>query len=152
MNYSFTNEGWYSSTPIQDRTTSIPLPQEPLQNGYGWNFTGYQWIQQKLIPDVVIPSTQSNPTEFLIDVGPFFDRFGAAKMSILTSQNATVRAIVQDLQVRKWVDLKRPDVSLGIDALIQLGVVGITPALKNKVLTDIVTSEENLALRKMFFS
>ena len=149
MSNSFTNEGWYSSAPIQDRTTSIPLPQETLQDGCGWNFTGYQWIQQKLVPDVAV--VPINPTEFLIDIGPFFDRFGAAKMSILTSQNSTVKAIVQDIQVRKWVDLKRPDVAQGIDALIALGIQGVTGTLKASILNTPVTPEENLALRKMFF-
>ena len=150
MTNYFTNEGWFSSNPIQDRSTDIQLPLDNLQSGYAWNFTGYQWVQLKLIPDapIVIPT----PTEFLIDVGPFFDRFDSAKMSVLTSQNTTVKAIVQDLQVRKWVDLKRSDVSQGIDALIQLGVSGITPELKTSILTTPVAPEENLALRKLFFS
>lgn len=97
------------------------------------------------------PSAAVNPAEWLIDIGPFFDRFGAAKMAILVSTNATVKAIVSDLQVRKWVDLKRLDVAAGIDALIALGVPGVTSALKTSVLTTPVTADENLALRKLYF-
>lgn len=90
--------------------------------------------------------------DWFIDVGPFFDRFGAAKMAILSSSNATVKALVQDLMVRKWIDLKRADVAAGIDALIALNVAGVTAELKASVLTTPVTAFENLALRKLYFS
>lgn len=100
-------------------------------------------------PVVVAPA---DPTAWLIDVGPFFDRFGTAKMALLTSTNATVQALIKDLQIRKWIDLQRPDVAAGIDAIIALGVSGVTPALKTAILTTPVTPEENLALRKVYFS
>ena len=93
-----------------------------------------------------------NLAEWLIDVGPFFDRFGAAKMNILASANATVQALVRDLQIRKWVDLQRADVTAGIDALIALGVAGVDGALKTAVLTTPVAAAENEALRKVYFS
>lgn len=91
-------------------------------------------------------------TEWFIDVGPFFDRFGAAKMAVLTSTNSTVKAIVQDVLVRKWVDLQRPDVAAGIDALIALGVPGVTAELKEDILTTPITEEESLALQKLYFN
>jgi len=99
------------------------------------------------------PEQEPKPdlAEWFIDIGPFFDRFGSAKMSILTNQNATVRAIVSDLQVRKWVDLKRADVGQGIDTLMALGVSGVTSDLKNSVLNTPVTADENLALRRLYF-
>ena len=89
--------------------------------------------------------------EWFIDIGPFFDRFGSAKMAILTSQNATVKAIISDLQVRKLVDLNRADVGQGIDALIANGVNGVTAELKSSVLNTPVTADENLALRRLYF-
>lgn len=92
------------------------------------------------------------PTDWLIDVGPFFDRFGPAKMPLLMSANATVQALVKDLQVRKWIDLQRPDVAAGIDALIALVVPGMTAELKAAILTTPVTAEENFALRRVYFS
>ena len=98
------------------------------------------------------PPAPPSPTDWLIDVGPFFDRFAGAKMALLTSANATVQALVKDLQVRKWIDLQRADVASGIDALIALGVPGMTTALKTAVLTTPVTAEENFALRKVYFS
>jgi hypothetical protein len=48
----------------------------------------------------------AQPCEWLIDIGPFFDRFGTAKMAVLTSSDLGVQAILKDTQVRKWLDLK----------------------------------------------
>lgn len=100
----------------------------------------------------VAPGTPLGDTTWLIDVGPFFDRFGASKMPVLMSADATVQAIVKDLQVRKWIDLQRVDVGQGIDVLIAKAVAGITPTLKAAVLTTPVTADENLALRRVYFS
>ena len=101
------------------------------------------------------PQTHSAPdervTQWLIDVGPFFDRFGAAKMPLLVSTNATVKALIADIQVRKWIDLKRPDVEQALDVLIALGITNMTTQLKAAILTTPVTAEENLALRKLYF-
>ena len=92
-----------------------------------------------------------NPTEWLIDVGPFFDRFGAAKMAVLTSTDPGVKAILADTQVRKWIDLQRADVALSV-TYIGTVVAAVTPALQTAILTTPVSPEENLALRKQFFS
>lgn len=110
--------------------------------GPGWTYSGGNFTASEVV----------NPTEWLIDVGPFFDRFGASKMAILTSANTTVQALVKDLQIRKWIDLQRADVAAGIDALIALGVAGVDAALKASVLTTPVAPAENEALRKVYFS
>ena len=99
-----------------------------------------------------VPFVPSNATEWLIDIGPFFDRFGAAKMAVLTSADAGVKAILSDLQVRKWIDLKRADVGQGIDLLISKSISGVDAALKAEILTAPVMHEENLALRQTYFS
>lgn len=41
-----------------------------------------------------------------INVGPFFDRFGAYKLPILSSSDALVQAVIKDSSVRKYIDLK----------------------------------------------
>ena len=92
-----------------------------------------------------------SPTEWLIDIGAFFDRFGAAKMAVLTSPDAGVKAILADTQVRKWIDLQRADVAQSV-AYIGTVVATVTPALQTAILTTPVSPEENLALRKQFFS
>lgn len=91
-----------------------------------------------------------NPAEWLIDIGPFFDRFGAAKMAVLTSTDAGVKAILADTQVRKWIDLQRADVAQSV-AYIGTVVSAVTPALQAAILTTPVSPEENLALRKLYF-
>ncbi len=92
-----------------------------------------------------------NPVEWLIDIGPFFDRFGAAKMAVLTSTDAGVKAILADTQVRKWIDLQRADVAQSV-AYIGSVVAAVTPALQTAILTTPVSPEENLALRKLYFA
>lgn len=94
---------------------------------------------------------EAKPWEWLIDIGPFFDRFGAAKMAVLTSADPGVQAILKDTQVRKWIDLQRPDVAQSV-AYIGTVVAAVTPALQTAILTTPVSPEENLALRKQFFS
>lgn len=93
-----------------------------------------------------------NPTEWLIDVGAFFDRFGPAKMAVLSSADSTVRAIVQDVMVRKWIDLKRFDVEQAVDLLIAKQIPGMDEARKTVILETPVLPDENLALRRSYFS
>jgi hypothetical protein len=91
-----------------------------------------------------------NRTEWLMDIGPFFDRFGAAKIATLASSDVVVQAIVKDCQSRKWIDLRRPDVPLALDALVSKLLIDATT--KAAILNTPVASDENLALRKLFFA
>ena len=55
------------------------------------------------------PATASDPVkaeEWFINVGPFFDRFGAWKLPILSSTDPLVQAVIKDSSVRKYIDLK----------------------------------------------
>lgn len=91
-----------------------------------------------------------DPCEWLLDLGPFYDRFGAAKMPVLTSPDATVKAIIADCNIRKWIDLENPDVASGL-AYIGTVVAALTPAIQTAILTTPVTAEENRALRRVYF-
>ena len=104
--------------------------------------------QWQLLPEPESAPEPADPT----DVGPFFDRFGPAKMAVLAHPDALVQALVKDLQVRKWIDLKRADVGQGIDLLISKSISGVDAALKAEILTAPVMHEENLALRQTYFS
>ena len=86
-----------------------------------------------------------------IDIGPFFDRFGAAKMAVLMSTDATVQAILRDVQVRKWIDLRRQDVADSL-AYISSKVPQLTPEIVANVIHLPVEDAENMALRKLYFS
>lgn len=100
--------------------------------------------------DVVQPVV-ADPCEWLIDKGPFFDRFGAAKMDVLTSADATVKAILVDIGARHWIDLKRADVASSL-AYVGTKVPAVDATLQAAILTTPVAAADNLALRKMFFS
>lgn len=87
----------------------------------------------------------------MIDIGPFFDRFGAAKMAVLTSADAGVQAILKDTQIRKWLDLKLPEVAQSV-AYVGTKVPAVTAELQDAILNTPVAPDENLALRKLYFS
>ena len=97
------------------------------------------------------PVTPPDPCEWLIDIGPFYDRFDDAKMQVLTSTDAGVKAIISDASIRKWIDLERTDL---VTSLAYIGSVipAVDSALRTAILTTPVSNEENLALRKLFFS
>jgi len=101
---------------------------------------------------VELNSMEQDLTKWYIDIGPFFDRFGPVKYAILSSTDPIVQALVKDLQIRKWVDLKNTNVKDGIDLLITLAVPGVTTTLRDTILTTPPTPEENMALRKLYFS
>jgi hypothetical protein len=97
------------------------------------------------------PTPPVDPCLWLLDIGPFFDRFGAVKMAVLTSTDAGVKAILQDVQIRKWIDLQNAEVASSL-AYIGSVVPSLTPAIRTAILTTPVSSVENMALRKVYFS
>lgn len=146
--------GWYSAAAIPDRSTDVEPGDIPAERvvGQPWpNFTGEAWV---LLPYSEPPAPEApapGPTDWLIDIGPFFDRFGAAKMAVLTSADPGVKGILSDLQVRKWIDLQRPDVAEGL-AYVGTKVAAVTEAMQADILATPVQPAENLALRKLYFS
>lgn len=102
------------------------------------------------LPPAPPPAPVADPCEWLIDIGPFYDRFGAAKMAVLTSNDAGVKAIMSDVSIRKWIDLRRADVASSL-AYIGSVVPSVNGALQTAILTTPVDVEENRALRKMYF-
>ena len=104
----------------------------------------------RLVQDTPAP-VPAQPWEWLIDIGPFFDRFGAAKMAVLTSSDAGVQAVIKDTQIRKWLDLKLPEIASAV-AYIGTKVPALTANLQQSILNTPVEEKENLALRKLYFS
>ena len=117
---------------------------------------GYKYDGTFHAPAEVVAVDNSPSTSTLIDIGPFFDRFDhfttGTKLGVLASSDLVVQAIVKDVQSRKWVDLARADVGQAIDILISKGITGVNSALKTYILTHPVQPDENLALRKVYFS
>lgn len=109
--------------------------------GPGWVYDGEVFTA---------PLPVDDHTAWLIDIGPFYDRFGPAKMAVLTSPDAGVKAILSDVSIRKWLDLKRPDVASSL-AYIGSKVPAVDATLQATILTTPVAHEENVALRKLYF-
>lgn len=105
---------------------------------------------------IVLPEAEPEPEPVpqyahYIDIGPFYDRFGSAKLDILLQQDTKVKALIADINIRKWVDLKLPAVA---QALAYIGTVvpTLTPELQAEVLNPVVHPDENLALRQVYFN
>jgi len=149
MKYYFDILGHPTDVVDEDRCTEVAPPGEAPE-GFKWKWTFTEWI---LVSDApVVAPTQPEPEwAWYIDIGPFFDRFGSAKMAVLTSADIGVQAILKDIQVRKWIDLRLPEVA---QSLVYVGskVAAVTPTLQSAILDAKPAPSENLALRKLYFS
>ena len=146
--YYYDDHGWQTQAVLPDRSTSI-VPPTPT-GGMQPNWTGLTWVLVTYTaPPAPTPAPQA-AWAWLIDLGPFFDRFGAAKMAVLISTDATVKAILQDVMIRKYIDLKNTQVSQSL-AYIGTVVPSVTGALQTSILTTPVADSENTALRKLYF-
>lgn len=67
------------------------------------------------------PPVPPAPVQRHITVGAFFDRFGAAKWSVLASTDPLVQAMVRDASVRTFIDLDRPDLLQGLVMVQSMG-------------------------------
>jgi hypothetical protein len=67
------------------------------------------------------PMPEPIPEPRHISVGAFYDRFGAAKYAILTDTNPMVQALIKDASVRQFIDLDRPDLSVGLSLIVDAG-------------------------------
>jgi hypothetical protein len=154
MLYKFNFAGWYigSTDQEQDRTTSIAptnLAVTEVEGEMRSNWTGSEWIEMSYVHSEA-PLPQAKPSDSLIDIGPFFDRFGAAKMAILMSPNPMVQAIIKDAQIRKWIDLKKVDIAQALSYISSV-VPELTQEIIDNVLHLPVEDFENIALRKTYF-
>ena len=64
-------------------------------------------------------------------VGAFFDRFGPLKWAILASTDVTVKALIADCSVRKYIDLDNPDLPAGLAMLVAAGYAIDASAILN---------------------
>lgn len=135
--------------------TNVVVSESPLfpnwyqsdDAGIGWSYASGVFAPPPAPPE---PEPIPDPCEWLIDLGPFYDRFGAAKMAVLTSADAGVKAIMADVSIRKWIDLKRTDVATSL-AYIGSVIPSVDAALQASILNTPVVLDENRALRKLYF-
>lgn len=163
MNY-FDSNGWLTETEIANRVTNITPPEHGAKvvGQLYPNFTGVEWVMAPYSEPVPQPpAPYVDPTEWLIDIGPLFDRFGAAKTAVLLSTEPVVMAFLKDLNSRHWANLQRVDLAAAISYMrgvtipglgtIGTPITGVTEALQTAILTTPLAPDENMVLRKLFF-
>ena len=101
-----------------------PLPQpEHLTADWRLEEISFAVAAQDVEPE----PTPVDPALWRIDVGSFLDRFGEAKLAILSSENAVVKAMIMDASVRKYISLiERKDELTQMLGLLQTLVPGIS--------------------------
>ena len=75
-------------------------------------------VQAGEFEPVPVPPAEPDPRLWWMDVGPFYDRFGADAVAIAASDNGACKAVQTLTGVRKYVDLKDPRIGQMIDMLI----------------------------------
>lgn len=156
MEYALIKNGQVENVIVADETFIATIATEwdhieridtpakrALGVGIGWAWDGSNFVAP--------PAPPPKPYATFIDIGPFYDRFGAAKMAVLTSADPAIIAVLTDLNIRKWIDLARPDVAQAVQYVGSV-VTQVTPELQATILNTPVKPEENLALRKLYFS
>jgi hypothetical protein len=94
----------------------------------GWPLDAFDHTE---LVDGAEPEVLDNPSDWYINVGPFYDRFGAFKLPILASTDPLVQAIIKDTSVRKYIDLKgrRTELAQAIGLLQSKGFAITTAAV-----------------------
>lgn len=148
---------------VSQLSGSVEAPNMVALPGYDTGLIGKRYnADAGIFEDVTLPppEPQPDPADWLIDVGPFTDRLGAASTAIDTSTLPGLVAIRSDFARRKWIDLKDLRVIGAVWYLAGqphpvLGTLSqplISPEVAAAALDTKPTPAENLALRKLYFS
>jgi len=87
------------------------------------------------------PLWSQAPAEYwFINVGAFFDRFGAKALAITSSTDPQVMGAITLILPRMFVDLRRPDLSAILDMLVSKGL--ITAEEKTAIISPPTTDYE----------
>lgn len=134
MRWAMIVDGKVANVVEQDGAPQVAGQWVQCDNaGPGWSYDGSNFTSpaSSTAPQWTDPAL--DPRYWWVDVGPFFDRFGAKALSITSSTDAQVQGLVSLLLPRKYVDLKRADLPAMLDLLVSKGL--ITGAEKATVLT-----------------
>lgn len=137
MSYFYDSNGWLSDVEIPGRSTGIEPPEhgEKIVGEPYPNWTGVEW-SMAIYSEPVAANAAENPSDWWIDIGPFYDRFGELQIPILASASATVQACIKSSSVRHYIDLKRADLSVMLDLIISEGF-----AINKSVILDTKPTE-----------
>lgn len=127
-----------------DKKVSEYTADAPIELA-GYPFDLFDHVPQVEQPVTTMP-VPAAPIDSLIDIGPFYDRFGPAKLAVLKSKDEDVMAIRADVQVRAYVDLRRADVRAAIGIIARL-VPEVTADIVAAVCRMPVQRHENAKLR-----
>lgn len=108
--------------------------------GIGWTFDQGAFTPPPAPPVLRWTDAHLAPEYHWIDVGPFFDRFGLKALAVTSSTDAQVQGLVTLILPRKYVDLKRADLSPMLDILVAKGI--ITTAEKASIINPVTTEYE----------
>lgn len=119
---------------VDARIDTVVEQEEPPSIGGHWVLCGPSagpgWIQVEggfvdpSAPPAVSWADQGlDPRYHWIDVGSFFDRFGAKALSITSTTDPEVRGLVTLLLPRKYVDLKRSDLPELLGILVNKAIL-----------------------------
>ncbi len=113
----------------------IKVEQDPGTEDLGRQFLGLNEDGEPLLG--AMPESAAGLGR-RINVGAFYDRFGAAKLAILSDDSPQVRAVIHDASVRRFIDLDRSDLPAGL-AILQAAGHAIDP---RQILEAPVRAEE----------
>lgn len=81
-------------------------------------------IEHRVGSAIILEAPLVEPSPFVgrhISRGAFYDRFGAAKWSILADDTPSVKAVVADASVRTYIDLDNPQLPAGLAIIAAAG-------------------------------
>ena len=114
------------------------------------NYPAGSWRVAAVQPEV--PKASADPRLLWLDVGPFYDRFGADALAIAASNHGACKAVQTLTGVRKYIDLADPRIGAMIDMLIATaqpaaaafapGSGPMTAAKKAAILNPVTTEHE----------
>lgn len=148
---------------VSQLAAPVAAPDMIAIAAYDASLTGRQYdAQTGQFADPPPPDPAPAPAwQWLIDIGPFVDRLGAKRFAIEQSTDPFVASFRHDVDTRrKWIDLHDPRVAGALlycagQPLAGVGTIAapiLTEAEVTAVLTTPVAPDENLALRKLYFS
>lgn len=130
----------------------IRIEKMPEKEILGQKYLGLDEEGNAITEPVPQPAPEDNPKFWWIDVGPFYDRFGADALAIAASDIGACKAVQTLTGVRKYIDLKDPRIAQMIDMLIAVqqpaaasfapGSGPMTAAKKDKILNTPTTEYE----------
>ena len=93
-----------STWQITERATGTVVYAYTADEAVDW--PDYPFATHNHLLQVPEAEPETTDADWRIYVGAFFDRFGDQKISILSSEDAVVQALIKDASVRQYIGLR----------------------------------------------